>query len=98
MRTVVVYPDATALAEATAARLLLALTDTIAVRGRADVVLTGGTVGIATLAGAAASPLRNSVDWTSVHLWWGDERFVPHGDADRNEGQHGPLLVLICIR
>ncbi|WP_062518196.1 6-phosphogluconolactonase [Demequina gelatinilytica] len=84
---VVVHADADALAEATAARLLLALVDTLSLQERADVVLTGGTVGIATLAAAAGSPLASSIDWTSVHVWWGDERFVPSGDADRNEGQ-----------
>jgi 6-phosphogluconolactonase len=25
------------------------------------------------------------VDWTAVDVWWGDERFVPAGDDDRNE-------------
>ncbi|WP_296665382.1 6-phosphogluconolactonase [Demequina sp.] len=84
---VVVHPDAEAVAEATAARLLVTLLDTLSVQDRADVVLTGGTVGIATLAAVSRSALAGSVDWTSVHVWWGDERFVPAGDPDRNEGQ-----------
>lgn len=90
---VVVHPDADAVAQATAARLLLALIDTLTVQERADVVLTGGTVGIATLEAAAASPLAQQIDWTSVHAWWGDERFVPTGDADRNEGQAQSALL-----
>lgn len=93
IRSVVVYPDASALAEATAARLLVATGDALALRGRADVVLTGGTVGIAVLAAAARSPLAAAIDWTSVHIWWGDERFVPGGDADRNEGQAQAALL-----
>ncbi|WP_062078738.1 6-phosphogluconolactonase [Demequina globuliformis] len=93
MRQVRVYADADAVAESTAARLLLSISDALAVRGRADIVLTGGTVGIATLAAAAASPLVRTVDWTSVHVWWGDERFVAAGHADRNEGQAQEALL-----
>ena len=94
MKDVVVYADAEDVAQATAARLLLRIGDVLAHRGRADVVLTGGTVGIATLEAAAASPLARAIDWTAVHVWWGDERFVDSGDPDRNEGQaQGALLA-----
>jgi 6-phosphogluconolactonase len=93
MRSVVVYPDAATVATATAARLLTHLTDVLAHQERADVVLTGGTVGIATLREAAASPIATAVDWTAVHLWWGDERFVPAGHPDRNEGQAQDALI-----
>ncbi|WP_062522245.1 6-phosphogluconolactonase [Demequina silvatica] len=90
---VVVHPSATAVAEATAARLLLTIVDTLSVQDRVDVVLTGGTVGIETLAAVSRSPLAAAIDWTSVHAWWGDERFVPAGDPDRNEGQAQAALL-----
>lgn len=93
MKRVIVYPDAATVATATAARLLTELTDLLAHQDRADIVLTGGTVGIATLREAAASPVAAAVDWTAVHLWWGDERFVPAGHADRNEGQAQDALI-----
>lgn len=32
-------------------------------------------------------------DWSRVHLWWGDERFLPAGDADRNERQAEEALL-----
>lgn len=92
-RTVLVYADASAVAESTGARLLLAAADAVAVRGIAHIVVTGGTVGIELLRRAAASPLAELVDWTSVHVWWGDERFVAAGDADRNEGQAQEALL-----
>jgi len=92
-RSVLVYADADAVAEATGARLLLAASDAIALRGVAHIVLTGGTVGIELLRRAAGSQLATTVDWTSVHLWWGDERFVTTGDADRNEGQAQSALL-----
>lgn len=92
-REVVVHPDAEVLAQATAARLLVALVDAQSHRAPLHVVLTGGTVGIRTLAAVAASPVRDAVDWTQVHLWWGDERFLPDGDADRNETQARDALL-----
>lgn len=93
MRRVIVYPDATTVATATAARLLTELTDILAHQERADVVLTGGTVGTATLRAVADNPVSAAVDWSAVHLWWGDERFVDAGDPDRNEGQAQEALI-----
>lgn len=92
-RTVLVHPDATVLAEATAARLITRLVDVQSAAAPVHVVLTGGTVGIRTLAAVAASPARDAVDWSGVHLWWGDERFLADGDPDRNETQARDALI-----
>lgn len=40
---------------------------------------------------AAAGP--GEVDWGRVEFWWGDERFLPAGDPDRNAGQSLGLLA-----
>lgn len=92
-RAVVVHADAALLAEATAARLLLALIDAQSLARPVHVGLTGGTVGIATLAAVRSNPLRSGVDWSGVHLWWGDERYLPSGDPDRNETQARATLL-----
>lgn len=92
-RRVIVLPDAESVAQATAARLLTAIADALTVEDEAHIVLTGGTVGTATLAAVAASPLRDTIAWTSVHVWWGDERFLPAGDADRNEVQAQDVML-----
>ena len=91
--SVSVVRDADLLAAATGARLLLALADAQAARGEASVVLTGGGIGIALLEQAAASPLLGAVDWRRVDVWWGDERFVPAGDDERNELQARRALL-----
>lgn len=93
VRLVVVHPDKEVLAQAAAARLLTRVLDVQSVRSPVHVVLTGGSVGIATLAAVAASPLVPAVDWSGVHLWWGDERFLPDGDPDRNETQAREALL-----
>ena len=91
--TVVVHPDAAALAQAVAARLLIRLLDVQSVRRPAHLGVTGGTIGTAILAAVAASPLRGVVDWSGVHVWWGDERFLPTGHAERNDtGARAALL------
>lgn len=90
---VVLHPDADVLADATAARLLTRLVDLQSERTPVHLVLTGGTVGIAVLRAVATSPVRNAVDWSEVHLWWGDERFLPAGDPDRNEVQARAALL-----
>jgi 6-phosphogluconolactonase len=87
---VVIEPDADRLARAVAEALVARLAAAHAVHGTAAVVLTGGGIGIAVLervAGLAAEPVRETVDWTAVDVWWGDERFVPAGDDERNEKQ-----------
>ena len=53
-------------------------------------------LGIGVLAAVAASPARDAVDWSRVHVWWGDERFLPAGDPDRNETQAREALLDAC--
>jgi 6-phosphogluconolactonase len=90
---VIVHRDAELLAKAVAARLVTRLVDAIAARGNASLVLTGGGIGTAVLAELAAAPARDAVDWRHLDVWWGDERFVPSGDKERNEtGARAALL------
>ncbi len=81
---VVVHADAPVLAQAVAARLLVRLVDAQAARGEAAVVLTGGRIASEVYRALADSPARHAVDWSRVHLWWGDERFLPEGHPERN--------------
>lgn len=83
--TVLVHDDQALLAEAAAARLVTRIADAQAARGTASVVLTGGGVGTAVLAALAATGVRDAVDWGRLDVWWGDERFLPSGDPERNE-------------
>src|SRR5699024_9618621 len=57
------------------------------------VAITGGTSGTQVLAEIGRSELLGVVDFSGVHIWWIDERFVPSGDPDRNEGQAGEALL-----
>jgi 6-phosphogluconolactonase len=90
---VVVVRDPDVLAAAAAARLVVRLIDAQAQHGTASVVLTGGGVGIALLEQVASSSARAAVDWRRVDVWWGDERFVPADDPERNELQARQALL-----
>jgi 6-phosphogluconolactonase len=92
-QSVVVHAEPGLLAAAVAARLVTRMVDAQAARGQAHVVLTGGRIGIAALAALAVSPARDAVDWQAVDLWWGDERFLPAGDPERNETQARAALL-----
>lgn len=76
--------------EALAAGVAEALADVaqqaVAARGVAHLVLTGGSMGARTVTALADLEL-DPTTWAKVHLWWGDERFLPMGDADRNDQQ-----------
>jgi 6-phosphogluconolactonase len=90
---VIFYRDGPLLAQAVAARLVTGLTDAAAARGSASAVLTGGGIGTKVLEELAAAPARDAIDWRHLDIWWGDERFVPVGDPDRNEtGARAALL------
>jgi 6-phosphogluconolactonase len=92
-RRVLVHPDKAALTASVAARFLTKTIDIIDDLGGAHIALTGGTMGIAVLEAVNASPARDTIDWSKVHFWWGDERFVPRDSEDRNERQAREALL-----
>ncbi|MET9775732.1 6-phosphogluconolactonase [Streptomyces sp. NPDC006367] len=89
----VVHRDKELMAEAAAARLITKIVDAQASRGSASVVLTGGRNGNGLLAAIAGSPARDAVDWSRIDLWWGDERYLPEGDPERNVTQAREALL-----
>jgi 6-phosphogluconolactonase len=85
--------DAEGLAHAVAARLITRLVDAQADGGIAQVVLTGGRVAAVVYRAVAESPAQSAIDWRRVEFWWGDERFLPDGDPERNETQARDALL-----
>jgi 6-phosphogluconolactonase len=92
-RRVIVHPDKQSLAAAVAARFITKVVDLVTEFDEASVVLTGGSMGIAVLAAINASPARDTVEWSRVNVWWGDERWLPSGDPERNETQARDALL-----
>lgn len=90
---ITVHSRPNVLAAAAAARLVTRLVDLQAAGNTPKVVLTGGGVGIATLEQIRAMVARDAVDWGRVEFYWGDERFLPPGDPERNETQARAALL-----
>jgi 6-phosphogluconolactonase len=80
-------------ASAVADALVAVLADAQSAGRQPSVVLTGGTIARKVHTAVADHPERDRVDWAGVHVWWGDERFVPADDGERNEGQARADLV-----
>jgi 6-phosphogluconolactonase len=92
MSTVVeIFPDSETLVGAAGNRLVSAIQAAVATRGRALIVLTGGGNGIGLLEFLASQ--KQQIDWSKVHLFWGDDRYVPEDDDERNEKQARAALL-----
>ena len=85
------YSDTSALIAAAGDRLVDAISSAIEKRGRAHIVLTGGGTGIGML--KRVGERGGEIDWSKVHLYWGDDRFVPFDDDERNEKQAREALI-----
>lgn len=92
-KRVVISADPQTLAESVAARFLSRVAKRVDEGKLAHISLTGGTMGSAVLAAASRNPRIARIDWSRVHFWWSDERFVPRGHADRNDQQARAALL-----
>jgi 6-phosphogluconolactonase len=85
------YAGTDALVAAAGDRLIDAITDAIDKRGVAQIVLTGGGTGVGLL--KRVGERGEKIDWSKVHLYWGDDRFVPADDDERNYKQAADALL-----
>lgn len=86
------------LATAVATALLTRLTDAQARGEVPHIGLTGGSIADELHREVARLSSGSTVDWSRVVLWWGDERWLPAGDPDRNEVQaHDAFITELGI-
>jgi 6-phosphogluconolactonase len=69
---------------AVADEIAASLSDAIADRGRATLVLAGGSTPSAIYRLLALPPRVHDIEWSKVVLYFGDERFVPQSDGKSN--------------
>jgi 6-phosphogluconolactonase len=86
-----VFPESRTLIGAAAKRLVTTIATAVAARGRALIVLTGGGNGIGLLKSLGTH--ERQIDWSKVHLFWGDERYVAEDDDERNDKQAREALL-----
>jgi len=61
-----------------------ALASGVDARAEVHVAVSGGSVATAVFPEIVARGDEAGIDWSGVHVWFVDERFVPRGDDDRN--------------
>lgn len=91
--TLLVEPDADAVAHRGAELIIAAAQAAVRARGRFRIALSGGgTPG--NLYRLLASPAcRLRFPWALTEVWWADERHLPAGDPGRNDSDVLPLLA-----
>jgi 6-phosphogluconolactonase len=92
---VVVVDDAQAVARESSRLTVEALGQALADRGVAHIALTGGSSAIPYFEELRGAQYRSAIDWSRVHLWWGDERFVPIDHPQSNAGLAYSLLLAV---
>ncbi|MGH8962202.1 MAG: 6-phosphogluconolactonase [Jatrophihabitantaceae bacterium] len=84
-REIQIEATADQLAAAVAEQLVPALEQAQRDHGRAALALTAGSIMERVWGALAASGAARALDWSLVDVFWGDERFVAAGSADRND-------------
>ena len=84
MRGIEIYPTKSQLMRAAAERFVALAEWSIEARGWFAVALSGGSTPRSLYRLLAMEPFASRVDWTHVHVFWGDERAVPPHHPDSN--------------
>ena len=79
-----VYDDAGQLAQGVANRVLTIVAEAIDERGSCSIALAGGSTPKRLYELLATDEFREGIDWSRVHLFLGDERYVPLEHPDSN--------------
>ncbi len=88
-----ILADASALAERAAELFVTLAAGAIARQGRFCAALSGGSTPLGLYARLVQPPYASLVDWSKIHLFWGDERCVPPEHPDSNYGAAWPVLL-----
>ena len=84
VREIKVVPDAKAVAAEAAHRVAAAAERAISQRGNFSIALSGGSTPKALYALLTDEPYRSRIDWSRVHILFGDERGVAPDHKDSN--------------
>jgi len=93
-----IFKDLDSLSRTAASLFSEATSQAIRERGRALIVISGGSTPLGLFQLLASQPVRDQIDWQFVHIFWADERCVPAGDPQSNYGQaHKAFLEKVPI-
>lgn len=92
---VLVLADEESVSREAARRTVEGLRAAIEIRGEAHLALSGGSSAVSLYRVMAQDPWRSALPWDSVHMWWGDDRFVPRDHPESNTGLAYRLLFAV---
>lgn len=95
---IIVVADAAAAAALAADRIAATLRGAVESRGRADWATTGGSTPVGIYRHLASPAQVNDVPWAAVHVWWGDDRYVPRDHALSNVKPFDDIMLDIADR
>jgi 6-phosphogluconolactonase len=79
-----IYKDGEALSQAVAKWITDSIRDTLKKQPRFTIALSGGSTPKRLHELLSNAPYKDQIDWTRLHVFWGDERAVPFEDARNN--------------
>lgn len=85
--TVVVVDDGNELARIAAETLVTVSAEAAAENRQALVALSGGSTPKKMGEMLSSADYRSQVHWSNLHVFWGDERWVPLADSESNAGE-----------
>ncbi len=93
-----IHTDAEAVAQAAAAFIAARIKAALQQQDRFCLALSGGSTPKRLHEILAAAPYREQIDWSKLHIFWGDERYVPLEDERNNARMaYDTLLNLVPV-
>ena len=78
------YNDLDELSYAVADWMVYQISETLKKQGRFTIALSGGSTPQRLYSILAKEPYNQKIDWSKLHIFWGDERVVPFEDERNN--------------
>ncbi|MDP4150892.1 MAG: 6-phosphogluconolactonase [Bacteroidota bacterium] len=79
-----IFKNSEELSQAAASWIATAIGETLARQDRFTIALSGGSTPLRLHQLLAATPYKERIDWSRLHVFWGDERAVPFDDKRNN--------------
>lgn len=89
----IIKKNPTELAKAAADFIARRIKDTLKTKDRFTIALSGGSTPKALHELLAKAPYVEQIPWAQVHIFWGDERYVPIDDEQSNAGMAYDTLL-----
>jgi len=87
-----IYPDIELLSHEAAGEMVYLIHAIVAEKGSFTIALSGGRTPAA-LYQLIAGKYSSQIPWDKVHIFWGDERYVPAGHTDSNFAMASKTLI-----